>query len=177
MSKKNERSDYHEFVIKDGVFIGEFEEMYQIFDDPWHQKDIFMEFYSKMILPITLKFYNITSCIEMGCGLGAYTKWLSDNTKCKILGVDISWTAIQKARSAYPELEFDVGDVLGFTQKKSKFQAIIFSEIMWYILDDLDKVIDNLKLNYKGKFLIINQVFYKEGKQKYGCDFLRTKRN
>ena len=29
---------YQDFVIKDGKFIGEFEKMYQNFDDPWNQK-------------------------------------------------------------------------------------------------------------------------------------------
>lgn len=30
---------YHDYVIKDGQFIGEFNEMYRAFDDPWMQKN------------------------------------------------------------------------------------------------------------------------------------------
>ena len=30
---------YQDYVIKDGKFIGKFEEMYQKFDDPWHQSE------------------------------------------------------------------------------------------------------------------------------------------
>ena len=30
-------SRYQDYVIKDGVIIGEFEEMYQDFNDPWEQ--------------------------------------------------------------------------------------------------------------------------------------------
>ena len=28
---------YQDLVIKDGKFVGEFEKMYQEFDDPWNQ--------------------------------------------------------------------------------------------------------------------------------------------
>jgi len=31
--------DYHDYVIKNGKFIGAFEEMYQKFEDPWHHGD------------------------------------------------------------------------------------------------------------------------------------------
>ena len=31
---------YQDFVIKEGEFIGDFEQMYKKFDNPWHQADI-----------------------------------------------------------------------------------------------------------------------------------------
>ena len=31
---------YQDYVIKDGKFIGKFEEMYQKFEDPWHQMEL-----------------------------------------------------------------------------------------------------------------------------------------
>lgn len=58
-----------------------------------------------------------------------------------------------------------------FSEKPDdKFDAIIFSEIMWYILQDIDAVIKNLSEKWEGKLVIINQVFYK-GEQKYGNEF------
>ena len=35
-----QKKSYHDYVIKDGVFLGEFEEMYKGYDDPWNQSDI-----------------------------------------------------------------------------------------------------------------------------------------
>lgn len=32
-------SDFHNYVIKNGKFIGNFEEMYQHFEFPWDQKN------------------------------------------------------------------------------------------------------------------------------------------
>jgi hypothetical protein len=37
--KEIKSDDYHDYVIKDGKFIGAFEEMYQNIDDPWHHGD------------------------------------------------------------------------------------------------------------------------------------------
>ncbi len=41
---------------------------------------------------------------------------------------------------------------------------------MWYILEDLDSVIENLSEKFQNKLLIVNQVFYKE-EQEYGNEF------
>lgn len=163
---------YQDYVIKDGKFIGKFEEMYQKFEDPWHQKENLYAYYSRALTPVTLAQYNIKNVIEMGCGLGAVADYLSKQVPaCSITGMDISETAIAKARKSYPDINFIQGGILPFSEKPDgKFEAIIFSEIMWYILDDLDTVIRNLSEKFKNKFVIINQVFYK-GEQKYGNDY------
>ncbi len=49
----------------------------------------------------------------------------------------------------------------------------MFAEIMWYILEDLDEIIENISANHKGRYVIINQTFYK-GQQKYGKEYFTT---
>ncbi|MFN6039949.1 MAG: hypothetical protein ACK452_15880, partial [Bacteroidota bacterium] len=39
-----------------------------------------------------------------------------------------------------------------------------------YILPELNKLFEALNKNFKGKYLIVNQVFYK-GTQKYGTEY------
>jgi hypothetical protein len=46
----------------------------------------------------------------------------------------------------------------------------MLSEIIWYILPDLKKIFEVLEQDFKGKYLIVNQVFYK-GTQKYGTEY------
>ena len=41
---------------------------------------------------------------------------------------------------------------------------------MWYILDDLNEIIENISTNHRGKYIIINQTFYK-GQQQYGNEY------
>ena len=42
---------------------------------------------------------------------------------------------------------------------------------MWYILEDLETIIENFSKHHKGKLVIINQTFYQSGQQKYGTNF------
>ncbi len=99
-------------------------------------------------------------------------KLLSDNCpNAKIDGMDISETAIRRAKERYQNLHFFVGNLLEFSREKNHYDAIILSEIMWYILQDIDEIIENLSKNFKGKIIIINQTFYPEGVQKYGTEY------
>lgn len=168
---------YQDYVIKNGEFIGKFEEMYQRFDDPWNQRKAFGSSYIKCITDMTIKKYNINSILEVGCGLGCLTDFLAQNNQNTIIeGIDISETAIKKARKDYPNINFYVGNLLEYSEKKleSKYEALLFAEIMWFILEDIEKIIANLNRNFKGNLIIINQTFYKKGIQKYGNDYFSS---
>lgn len=45
---------------------------------------------------------------------------------------------------------------------------------MWYILEDIDKIIGNLNQIFHGKLIMINQTFYKSGIQKYGKEYFSS---
>ncbi len=51
----------------------------------------------------------------------------------------------------------------------SSIDGILFAEILWYVLDDIDNVLSTIKAKYNG-YLLVNQVFYKGG-QKYGREY------
>jgi len=109
----NNKKDYHEYVFNDGKLIGRFEEMYRFSKNtPWHQDEVknFPDInISKNILNI--KQYN--SILEIGCGLGYYLNEIQSicKNKEKILGVDISKTAIEKANKLFPHLKFSCEDI------------------------------------------------------------------
>ncbi len=166
---------YQDYVIKAGKFIGKFEEMYQKFDDPWHQKEKLPSSYSRAATPVTLLEYQLTNVLEIGCGLGAFTNYLTKAVPdCSITGMDISRTAVEKARKSYPGINFIQGGVLPFSKSPdAEYDAVILSEIMWYILNDLDEIIQNLSAGFQGKIVVINQAFYK-GEQQYGTEFFTS---
>lgn len=166
--------DYHNYVIRDGNLVGNFEEMYKNCDDPWHQSESnFNELsYSRNIAILAMKRFGIKSVVDFGCGLGYYTKMIN-NSGIDVLGVDISDEAISKARNLFPNLKFQVGKIQDMQGERGKkyfnYDAILLSEIVWYILPDFDSIIETLaKLN--GKYLINNLVFYK-GSQQYGLEY------
>ena len=165
---------YQDLVIKDGKFIGEFEKMYQKFDDPWNQSssDILYNSFSRQAVINYIQKFNIKSIVEFGCGLGQTSNLILNSCDdLSLIGVDISETAIEKARINFPSIEFKTDNILNINDY-SGTQCIFLSEILWYILKDstIDKVFKELKKNFKGKYLIIQQTFYK-GQQTYGLDY------
>ena len=167
---------YQDFVIKDGKFVGEFEKMYQQFEDPWDQtkKGYVENSISRQIVCNYINYFQINSIVEFGCGLGKTTNFIYENTGIDILGVDISETSIKKSKMTYPKLKFQVNDIDNMYEYKD-YDCYFFSEITWYILEDnkIDKIFEIMKNSLKGKYFIHNLVFYK-GQQKYGLDYFST---
>ncbi len=123
---------YQDYVIKDGEFIGKFEEI-------------------------------------------KTTNYLVENTpNLDILGIDILETVVRKAKETYSNLKFEVHNVKNIMKKKITPQGILFAEIMWYILDDLNEIINGINKNFTGRLVIINQTFYEKGKQSYGREYFTS---
>lgn len=160
---------YHDYVIKDGKFIGKFDEMYTKCDDPWVQSHQLNK-YSRISGIYHIQNFNIKTILECGCGLGYYSNWLKQETGITAKGVDVSPVAINRARSLFPELDFEVADITKDLHKYTKYDCVLLSEILWYVLPELNKILSDLKEKFKGKYLIINQVFYK-GTQRYGTEY------
>lgn len=163
------KKSYHDYVIKDGKFIGKFDEMYSEFNDPWTQSAQPNK-YSRMAGILHLKNFNIKSVLECGCGLGYYADWIYRETEITPKSVDISPVAIEKAKSLFPKLDFSVVNICTDLKNYNGFECVLLSEIVWYILPDLKSVFKTLEHHFKGKYLLVNQVFYK-GTQKYGTEY------
>jgi SAM-dependent methyltransferase len=162
---------YQDYVIKDGRLIGNFEEMYQKIENPWYQEsdENNLNSYSRMITILNIRRYKIRSLVEFGCGLGYYTNLISSLTGIQVLGVDMASTAIKKAKEKWPLLSF-VTDKVQNIHNYTKFEAILFADITWYILEDLDAMFDSMLKNFYGKYFLHNLVFYK-GQQQYGREY------
>lgn len=178
---KIKSKDYHDYVIKDGKFIGAFEEMYQNVNDPWYHGKA--ESVSYDIALYLISKYKICSkkgkILDIGCGKGAFTYRIKKRCpSVEISAVDISQTAIKKAKKKYGRLkiDFEVMDVQKEYKKiDKKFDLIIVSEILWYVLPNFAQILNNLKKNLKPKgYLLIKQAFYKPNEQKYGREIVSS---
>ncbi len=163
---------YQDFVIKNGQFIGKFEEMYEKFPDPWHQS-LGAESIPRYLTMLNIKKFAIASAVEFGCGHGFLANLIASNTACKVTGIDISPKAIAAARQKFPAIRFEAGDVQDIVKYKDN-DAIIFAEITWYILPMLNKIFGQMLEHFPGKLFLHNLVFYKNDTQKYGREFFTT---
>lgn len=174
--------NYHDYVIKDGKFIGKFEEMYQNIEDPWFHGDADAPQYE-----VILYFFGIIQdntkkdkpiILDIGCGKGAFTYRLKKKyPESKIIAIDISSTAIWKAKEKYGKMgiDFIVLDILNDELPNKKFDIIVISELFWYILHKINRFIIKIHSALdKDGIVIINQTFYGPNKQKYGNEIMTT---
>ncbi len=169
MAKANPKyPHYHDYVIKGSKLVGEFEEMYRDYDDPWEQTTREEWTSEKAIALHLIKKLKAKKVIELGCGLGHFTNKIA-KLGVDVLGIDISKTAIEKAKTQYSNCNFAVGDVLDFDlYREYKPDIIIMAEITWYILDKLDRFLEFLRSEMPDTYIIHLLTTYEEGVQKYG---------
>jgi SAM-dependent methyltransferase len=105
---------YHRYVFdaEGRRFVGAFEEMYRAEAregfDSWQQDDT--SHLAKRVSLALLDGRAFPRVLDVGCGKGAFTHLLKtpDN---HVLGIDLSETAIDIARSRFPDIEFRALDL------------------------------------------------------------------
>ena len=91
----------------------------------------------------------------------------------KMVGVDISPTACERASQLHPDIEFICGDIMHKHSRRQSddqplFGFVLFQQILWYILHDIDSAVMNaLSWLRPYGFLIVQQAFLKKP-QRYG---------
>lgn len=144
--------------------------MYQDYEDPWFQTVKELGASDKLIAIHLMKKLKVKRVMELGCGLGYFTNEIA-KTGAHVLGIDISPTAIRKARAKFPHCHFRVADVLDYEIYRSFLpDLIVFSEITWYILDSLDLLLSFLRREFPATFIIHLCAIHPPGIQKYGND-------
>lgn len=171
-------------------FIGNFNQLYLDEEDPWHQSesdsDKEMSLYYQNArrslvdsLNLVIDLYGIKNAdvAEFGCGLGYVTAQLKNKfPELNFTGLDISAEAIRKAKLLNgSSIEFIENDLAQYNEKlDGKFNIILVVNMLWYILQDLEKVMDNIMkyLNPSGINIFILQNAFFKNNQMYGKDII-----
>ncbi|MDA0748501.1 MAG: class I SAM-dependent methyltransferase [bacterium] len=170
---------YRDYVIKNGKFIGKFEEMYRDVSDPWGCAEKARSLSNKLLLSLLEEHPEQSRILDVGCGLGALTHLIEKTVSAEeVFACDVSPTAIEKAREAVPDVRFFVHDfsknpTLEFSD--GTFSLIVMAEVVWYILPILGRVCDEFHrlLAPEGR-LVIKQSFLPPGQQQYGREIVST---
>ena len=108
--------DYHEYVIKDGKLVGEFDQMYRKSrNTPWNQDK--QENWLDIRLTIEfLKGYGPFGLIsDFGAGYGYFLNQIAQHfgtDKSVLCGYDVSKTACIKGSSLFPDIIFRQFDLM-----------------------------------------------------------------
>ena len=166
-------NDYHEYVIKDGKFIGKFDEMYRDIEDPWNLGDTKQPQYNK-VLEFIKKYSERPICIlDVGCGLGTFTNRIKGVfPKAYVAGIDISREAVARAGKRYSHISFFKEDIAKLKFEMGTFDVVVVSSVFWYVLPNIHTAIRNI-FGSASELVVINQNFYKTG-QNYGKEIMRT---
>ena len=132
---------YHKYVFdqENQRVVGKFEDMYQAEDvenfDSWHQDD--MRLLTKQISLVLLNRYNFNNVLDVGCGKGAFTHLLKKENN-QVTGIDVSKTAIKRAKAKFADISFNCVDLTKDPFKKMPFfskqyDLIVFMEVLSYL--------------------------------------------
>jgi SAM-dependent methyltransferase len=105
--------------------------------DPWHMASPSEEYrFAETNRLILEKFGRVGSLLEIGCGEGHQSLHLRQACSDRLIGLDVSGRAVDRARRRCPGSEFLVGDV--FSQKvraKAPFDLVVACEVLYYMSD------------------------------------------
>ena len=128
---------YHKYVfdVNKRKFVGKFEEMYQNEDkngyDSWYQEDLTN--LSRQISLAILNRYNFSRVLDVGCGKGTFTHLLKKANN-EVVGIDVSETAIEKARAKYRNIDFKVLSVDELMKmQQERYDLVIMLEVLSYL--------------------------------------------
>jgi trans-aconitate methyltransferase len=131
-------AEYHKYIFDKSKrkFLGCFEQMYKAEKDSafdsWHQDDL--RHLDLNICRAILDQYVFANILDVGCGKGAFTHLLKKQNN-EVLALDISPTAIERARVCYPDIWFEQADVTkeGWIQIVEEYDCVVCLELLSYI--------------------------------------------
>ena len=155
----------NEFIIRDGVFVRDFEGMYRHVEDPWDQQrncdlDILTRSsYWFLGEVLRVRQHKLSHILDLGCGSGHCAEPLLSlgGDAAHYTGIDISETAIirafQHVHEAWPELtarvHFETGDIRHLNPKLvSKFSLIYCGRLFTTLARKLTYVLITLARIY-----------------------------
>jgi len=105
--------------------------------DPWNMESELERFRFERTNALISKYFpDVRSILEVGCGEGHQSEYLlqvCDN----LYGIDVSETAIDRARQRVPSAQFAVADIFShpWGDEAGRFDLVVACEVLYYIAD------------------------------------------
>ena len=108
------------------------------------------------------------SALDVGCGLGPFTRRLSVYAD-QVLGVDFSGVAVEQARTlsvSQPNVRYEQGDVHNIQQIDARFDLITVLDVLYYLSPLSDELLKSIASQMEkllvpgGLVLLVNHFFF-----------------
>ena len=111
----------------------------------------------------TFKKYRIQTAVDVGCGSGEHVKELHQRG-WKILGIDISPTMIEVAKTRHPSCKFEVGDMAKYNLKTPVDSIICMFGSFNYLFEteEIRNFLSNINRNLKPAGIFILETWNAE---------------
>ncbi len=122
--------------------------------DPWNMESELEQFrFARTNAIIRRHWPGLDSILELGCGEGHQSRHLSGVSK-QLYGIDVSATAVERARQRLPAARFAAGDVFAqpWGREAGRFDLVVACEVLYYIAD-IQRTID--EMNQIGKYCLV----------------------
>lgn len=160
------------FIDENGRFIGDFEAMYAEFENPWLQDEAVVNSPHRLLSAFRISQMEDRSVLDISCGNGSSTEMLRIRGQAEVLGIDVATSAIEIARTRFPECRFETGDVEHLVAFQDfRPTAITMFGLTWCILDKFVDTLESICSLFSGATVFHTLAFYPPGVQKYGVDF------
>lgn len=162
---------YQDYVIKDGQFVGRFEEMYRDCADPWHCTGQVDSWKNHLLLGAVRSLTGVREALDVGCGQGALTRRLAGATPgVRWQGCDVSATALESAPAGCFQHDLLAGPL---PLEDDSLDLITMAEVVWYLLPRLEDIFaDFQRVLRPGGRLLILQYFLTQEEQGYGKEWI-----
>ena len=175
--------DYHDYVFKDGEFVGDVDAMYRhSVDVPWHQYRTAYEVGADIDMSI-MRCRRYRTICDAGCGLGYFASRMSRELQSPtgeapdITGIDTSPTAIESAAARSCDIRFVVADLVSVRPNAppAHFDLVVVRDLLWYVCPELERFLEHLSnwVRPEGGHIHITQSF-PGGEQWVGRDVIGT---
>jgi len=153
-----------------------FENLY-LSEDPWESRNSIWGGVLRTTLQEVFENRTFTNGIDIGCGEGHLIS--SMNLSEHTVGVDISATAILRAKNNYPDINFIQNDIRDPFGNKNKFNIVTAFDFLYYFEEDeVSDVLKNIKqLGEKSAtfaFSIVVDPYYSQDRTYFDLNYWLT---
>lgn len=108
--------------------------------DSWFERDL--RDLRKTISYTILSAYNFYRILDVGCGKGTFTRLLKRHNN-RVIGIDISETAIRRAKESFPDIDFRCMNVHDIDSPGEAFDLVVVMGTFAYV-DNWPKVVETI---------------------------------